>query len=143
MTSIVRAPVTFSRVMEVSSLPLALFVLLLAAGLYIVFVYLFHPLSRVPSIHWSAPFSSYYFLYMTYANSRRDFLYITHNDRQESGQPRPVLRVGPSEVSITSNEGVRLVYGSGFERSHWYSLFRNFGYAGRLNTEGVNYVWTG
>lgn len=123
---------------DVSSLPLAAIALLVAGAVYVAFVYLFHPLSRVPPIHWSAPVSSSYTLYLLYSHSRRVCLYDAHTGRQELSESHPVVRVGPNEVSIMTNEGIRLVYGGGFERSSWYELFDNFGYVGLGVLDGSN-----
>jgi hypothetical protein len=40
----------------------------------------------------------------------------------------PVIRLGPNELSINDVEGLRLVYGGGFEKGKWYSIFDNYGY---------------
>ena len=114
------------KAIEVFFLPLVAIALVVAGALYVTFVYLVHPLSKVPSIHWSAPLSSYYTLYLLYSRSRRIVLYDAHTGRQGRSHTLAVLRVGPNEVSIMSSEGIRLVYGGGFERSSWYEVFKNF-----------------
>lgn len=47
---------------------------------------------------------------------------------QKDGQFRPVVRVGPSEISIMTTDGVKAVFGGDFDRSPWYTVFWNFAY---------------
>lgn len=128
MTAFIVFPSTASlQAVDVSFLPLVAVALVIAGALYVAYVCLLHPLSRIPSIHWSVPLSSCYTLYLIYSRSRRIVLYDAHTGRQRLSQSLPVLRVGPNEVSIMSSEGIRLVYGGGFERPSWYEVFKNFG----------------
>jgi hypothetical protein len=39
----------------------------------------------------------------------------------------PVVRIGPNEVSINTMAAVKTVYGGGFDKHAWYSLFDNYG----------------
>jgi len=126
MTFIMFFSAAFFKALDISFLPLVAIALVGAGALYVIYVYRVHPLSRIPSIHWSAPLFSWYTLYLLYSGTRRVVLYDAHTGRQGMGQSLPVLRVGPNEVSIMSSEGIRLVYGGGFERSSWYEVFRNF-----------------
>ena len=115
-----------SQASHIYFLPLLACALVGAGALYVICIYRVHPLSRVPSIHWSAPLSSCYALYLLYAGFRRVVLYDVHTGRQGRSQSLPVLRVGPNEESIMSSEGIRLAFGGGFERSSWYEVFENF-----------------
>lgn len=114
------------KTLDTSFLPLVALALVAVGALYMIFVYRVHPLSHIPSIHWSAPLTNGYLLYLLYSGSRRVVLYDAHTGRQGLSQSLPVLRVGPKEVSIMSSEGIRLVHGGGFERSSWYEVFKNF-----------------
>lgn len=85
------------------------------------------PLDQVPSIHWLAPWTRYYNLYIKYYFSIRITHYEAHMSKHGDNY-RPIVRVGPTEVSVMTTEGIRIVFGGGFERSPWYSVFANFGY---------------
>ena len=105
-----------------------LFFLFVLLCLHLICYTLYGPLSDVPNIHWLAPWSSYYNLYVKYFHSVRERHYQAHINA--SGRDfRPIIRVGPNEVSIMSSDGVKAVWGAGFERPPWYDVFHNFGYA--------------
>lgn len=39
----------------------------------------------------------------------------------------PVVRLGPREISINCvDDGIRIVYGKGFEKTGFYDVFANF-----------------
>ncbi len=127
MTSLLLSPAAPFKAVDLSFLPLTAIVVAVVGGLYVTFVYLFDPLKGVPSIHWAAPLSDCYNLYLNYTDRRRVILYDAHSGRQGQNQSQPILRVGPKEVSIMTNEGLRIAYGGGFVRSSWYEVFKNFG----------------
>lgn len=84
------------------------------------------PLWDIPTIHCLAAWTRYYNLYIKFFYSIREAHYDTHTC-QYHGHLRPVIRVGPREVSVMTTEGVKTAFGGGFERTHWYSVFFNFG----------------
>lgn len=88
-----------------------------------------HPLSRIPSAHWSAKWCGWYNLYTKYAYNIRHVHYHAHLNQGNPDGFRPVVRTGVKEVSIMTAEGITTVFGGGFERSSWYSSFSNFGYS--------------
>ncbi|EPE04950.1 cytochrome p450 [Ophiostoma piceae UAMH 11346] len=79
------------------------------------------PLSRIPNAHWSSAISPLWILYVRYTDNENDALLDAH---QKLG---PVVRLGPSDLSINSIDHVKTVYGGGFERTDWYSMFDNYG----------------
>ena len=83
-------------------------------------------LSSVPKMHWLAPWSRLYNVSLKYFYNIRTCHYHAHMNGKDGQQP--ILRVGPNEVSLMSTEGVRLVWGRGFNRSPWYDVFQNFGF---------------
>ena len=83
-------------------------------------------LSSVPNMHWLAPWSRLFNVSLKYFYNIRICHYNAHINGKDGHQP--LLRVGPNEVSIMSTEGVRLVWGRGFNRSPWYHVFQNFGF---------------
>jgi len=99
--------------------------LLTLAAVYKLLVYpvLISPLARVPNAHWSASISSAWILWIRFTNCENR---ETHGAHLEKG---PVVRLGPNEISVNCVDGgIRSVYGSGFEKGDWYSIFDNYGY---------------
>lgn len=40
----------------------------------------------------------------------------------------PVVRLGPNDLAVNKMDGgVKVVYGGGFEKTDWYSFWRNYG----------------
>jgi hypothetical protein len=99
--------------------------LLLVVAIYIFLIYpaLLSPLSKIPSAHWSSPFSSAWILWVRFNNHENREVHAAH---LEHGA---IVRLGPNEISINSVDGgIRTVYSGGFEKGDWYSIFDNYGY---------------
>jgi hypothetical protein len=94
---------------------------------HIIYKYWTSPLSKMPSVHWSAHWSRCFILWQIYHDTRRHAHYVGHT--QKATKILPVIRVGPNEISIMSVDGIETVYDNGFDRSSHYSAFYNFGYA--------------
>lgn len=96
--------------------------LFLALYRYIVEPLFFSPLSKIPNAHWSSPFSDIWILLIRYRLKENRTLLSLH---QKNG---PILRLGPNDISInTIDNGVKTIYGGGFEKGQWYSIFDNYG----------------
>lgn len=90
--------------------------------LYYAYYLLFDPLSKVPSPHWSCPFSSAWILVNRYHQRELRIVYTAHK------QLGPIVRVGPREISVSHYEtGVHDVYDAGFDKPHYYSFYRYYG----------------
>jgi hypothetical protein len=100
----------------------------LIAAVVLIYNFLTHPLRRVPAIHWSAPWSSAHILITKYFYGVRYTHYDAHMNHNGAEGFRPILRVGPNEVSIMSEQGADVVFTGGFDRAPWYDVFSNFGY---------------
>lgn len=50
-----------------------------------------------------------------------------------------IVRLGPNELSVNCvDNGIKTIYGGGFEKSHWYTnLFLNYGYILRFISQLV------
>jgi len=105
------------------------FVLITAAGALVKQAYSIFggPLSGIPSVHWLASWTSYHNHHIKYFHNARKYYYEAHKKYGDELSINPIVRVGPNEVSITSGEAVKTIFGGGFERSTWYSVFSNFG----------------
>ena len=68
------------------------------------------PLAKVPSAHWSAPFSPLWILWIRYRRQENRKLHAAHL------RLGPVIRLGPNEISVNDLTGLRIVYGGGFEK---------------------------
>jgi hypothetical protein len=100
------------------------------AGLlcYAVYQYIIHPvflspLSKIPNAHFTAPVSPLWILWKRKKAIENRTLLEAH---EKYG---PVLRVGPSDISINCVDGgLRTVYAGGFEKHDWYPrIFQNYG----------------
>lgn len=96
--------------------------LALATYRYLLHPILISPLRKIPPAHWSAPISP---LWILYTRRRRNENTTIHALHQQLG---PLVRLGPSEVSVNCVDGgIRTVYGGGFEKGAWYAVFNNYG----------------
>lgn len=94
----------------------------LALHRYILQPLFLSPLSKIPSAHCSSPFSPLWILLIRYRLKENRTVHALH---QKYG---PILRLGPNEISInTIDNGVKTIYGGGFEKGDWYSIFDNYG----------------
>lgn len=103
-------------------LPLVLLPLLLF-GIYHFIIYpaFLAPISRLPNAHWSAAVSPLWILHKRFRKRENRALQEAHR------RLGPYIRVAPREVSVDDVEGVRGVYGGGFEKPGWYGVFDNYG----------------
>ena len=88
---------------------------------YILYPVIWSPLSKIPNAHWSASFSTLWILYVRFRGIDNSTLLDAHK------KLGPVVRVGPNDLSINHIDYVRMVYGGGFDKSHWVSL-RTYSY---------------
>ena len=95
--------------------------LMLAVFQFVAYPALLSPLSRIPNAHWSSPFSSAWILFIRFKQRENSTLLAAH---QRLG---PIVRVGPNDVSVNDIDFVRTIYGGGFEKGEWYSVFDNYG----------------
>ncbi|KAK0707436.1 cytochrome P450 [Lasiosphaeris hirsuta] len=82
---------------------------------------LLSPLARIPNAHWSAPFSRLWILRVRFGHRENRTLLDAHR------RLGPVVRVAPGEISVNDSEGVRAVYGGGWEKGDYYGVFDNYG----------------
>jgi hypothetical protein len=94
-----------------------------AFALYKLVVYpeFISPLSKIPKAHWSASTSPIWILWTRFRCQENRNLHAAHE------RLGPVIRVGPNELSVNDIAGLRTVYGGGFEKGDWYSIFDNYG----------------
>lgn len=80
------------------------------------------PLSKVPGPKIAA-LTKWWIIYHEFNGDRTTTIHTLH---QKYGS---VVRVSPNEVSFTSPEGVKAIYGAGstFPKSHFYDLFQYYG----------------
>lgn len=113
--------------MALSVSVLVVFTLVIAAYHFVLRPAIFSPLAKIPSVHWSAPFSSIWILCARHNSSENRLL---HNAHQRLG---PVIRTGPAQISIDGADNVKIVYQGGFDKDTWYSVFDNYGCGTRLS----------
>lgn len=105
---------------------LSLFLAFAAFAIFILYKYLvfplcISPLSKIPSAHFSCAFSPFWILWQRFKEEEVHVIYHAH---QKHG---PVVRLGPSEVSVNCVDGgLRTVYAGNFEKPVWYNAFANY-----------------
>jgi hypothetical protein len=106
------------------SIPVLAVAVLVSFALYKLIIYpaFISPLSEVPNAHWTAPFSPLWILWTRFRCRENRLVHAAH---VKSGS---VIRLAPNEISINDVGGLRTVYGGGFEKGQWYSIFDNYGY---------------
>lgn len=100
---------------------LVLVLLVLLTYQFVVYPALLSPVSRIPSAHWSAAVSPIWILHKRFRKCENAALQEAHR------RLGPYVRVAPEEVSVDGVEGVRKVYGGGFDKAGWYGVFDNYG----------------
>lgn len=97
--------------------------------LYLIYKYLIYPvflspLSKIPSAHFSSSFSSVWILLERHNEQENRAIHTAHVKYGD------IVRLGPNEISVACvDEGIRTIYGGGFEKWNWYSdQFENYGW---------------
>ena len=109
-------------------MPSLLSITLLGASALIFYRYLIYPifvspLSKIPSAHLTASWSSLWILWIRYIEVEPETI---HNAHVKHG---PIIRLGPNELSVNClDEGVRTIYTGEFEKPFFYDQFQNYGY---------------
>lgn len=100
----------------------------LVVGIYKFVVYpaFLSPLSKIPNAHFTAPVTPLWILWRRFRMRGNRTIHEAH---EKYG---PIVRLGPSELSINCVDGgIRTVYAGGFEKHDWYPrVFGSFGYVG-------------
>lgn len=93
-------------------------------ALYVVYGHLSSPLRNVPTAHPTSPFSGIWILSRTLVGRRNHSIHAAHLKHG------PIVRLGPSEISINDPALVKAVYsaGNGFDKPVWYHIFTNYGF---------------
>lgn len=100
---------------------LALFVLYKTIN-YLAHAVFLSPLSKIPNAHWSAPIYPGWILWVRFRGRNNRTIHAAHE------RLGPVVRLGPSEISVNCVEaGIKTVYTGGFEKHGWYRVFESFG----------------
>ena len=113
-----------------SSLLIIVFSVLLLVLFYkcLLFPAFLSPLSGIPNAHFSSSFSPLWILWKRYRGKENRSIFAAH---QKHGS---IVRLGPNELSVNCvDNGIRTIYGGGFEKSRWYTnIFVNYGYIFRF-----------
>ncbi|KAF7953143.1 hypothetical protein EAE96_006360 [Botrytis aclada] len=82
------------------------------------------PLSPIPNAHFTTSYSNLWLFWHRANDTEHKARYAAHK------KYGPVIRIAPRELSINCLEdGVKTVYGGGFEKGEWYSMFLNYGHS--------------
>ncbi|KAK2736843.1 hypothetical protein FQN57_000523 [Myotisia sp. PD_48] len=99
-------------------------VVLLALGTFkfILYPVLFSPLSRIPNAHFTSAISPLWILWKRFRMKGNRTIHEAHLKHG------PIVRLGPSEISINCVDGgIRTVYAGGYEKHDWYKMFGSYG----------------
>lgn len=89
---------------------------------YVLHLVAHDPLKQLPQIHATAAISRRWFDRQVKIYGELKTLLHLHT------KYGPIVRLGPREVSVVSQEGLRKVYVSGFDKTEWYrETFPNYG----------------
>lgn len=89
---------------------------------YIIFPSFVSPLAKLPTAHPLCVFTSKWFDRQCALRRELKTLYATH---EKYG---PIIRLGPDQVSVVSEEGIKQIYVAGFDKGIWYQqTFYNYG----------------
>lgn len=78
--------------------------------------------AKVPG-PWYTKFTSLWIKYQEFTANRRESIHKLHTVYG------PIVRLGPNEISFTSLDAIKEIYasgGSGYEKTEFYTLFRQF-----------------
>lgn len=97
---------------------------------FIVYPAFLSPLARIPNAHVTAPISSAWITWRRFRATNNRTIHAAH------AKLGPIVRLGPSEISINCVEGgLKTVYGGGFEKHDWYPrVFGSLGLASLSDT---------
>lgn len=105
------------------SLPAVAIVAVLLLILSFAVSHFLSPLSKVPSAHWSSGYSSFWITWIRWQGKELETVYKAH---QNLGS---LVRLGPKDLSVSCyKEGVRKIYGGGFDKPVYYDFFSYYGY---------------
>ncbi|KAJ5911698.1 uncharacterized protein N7473_001001 [Penicillium subrubescens] len=103
-------------------------VAIVAAVIYKAIIYpaFISPLAKIPNAHWSVPISPVWMLWRRFRMQNNRTIQAAHE------RLGPIVRLGPSEISINCVDGgIKSVYTGGFEKHEWYP--RVFGSLGTVS----------
>lgn len=90
---------------------------------FVVYPAFLSPLSKIPNAHILSAITPLWIYWKRYQNLEIETVDAAH---LKYGS---VVRLGPNDLSINCiDNGIRTVYGGGFEKSQWYNFFINYGY---------------
>jgi hypothetical protein len=81
----------------------------------------FDPLSRIPNAHVTSPFSRGWILWQRYKARENRAIHDAHR------RLGPVVRLGPTELSVNSPDALKVIYSDTFDRDAFYTAFTNYG----------------
>ena len=78
------------------------------------------PLAAIPNAHFTSSFSNGWMIWQRYRGQPNKAIHDAHT------RLGPVVRLGLTEISVNSIEGLNVVYGGNFAKDKFYTRFANF-----------------
>lgn len=111
-------PIVVSGVLS----PALIIISIFAIVRHVLYPAFFSPLAKIPNAHPLAAFTSAWITWIRFKDIENSTVHAAHK------RHGAVVRLGPSELSINCvDDGIKTVYGKGFEKTSFYSVFVNFG----------------
>ena len=109
--------------MATSAVPSAIILLAVYVLIrHVLYPALFSPLAKIPNAHPLAALTSTWITWIRFTERENKTVKAAH---QRHGS---VVRLGPSELSVNCvSDGIKTIYGKGFDKSPFYSIFESFG----------------
>ena len=91
---------------------------------FVIYPTFISPLSKIPNAHFTAPIAPAWILWKRFRMKGNQTIHEAHC------RCGPIVRLGPSELSINCVDGgIRTVYAGGFEKHDWYPrVFGAYGF---------------
>jgi hypothetical protein len=80
------------------------------------------PLAAIPNAHFTSSFSNGWMIWQRYRGQPNRAIHDAHT------RLGPVVRLGLTEISVNSVEGLNVVYNGSFEKDKFYIAFANYEY---------------
>ncbi len=88
---------------------------------FIIYPAFLSPLTSLPNAHFTSSFSNGWIIWQRYRGRSNKAVHDAH-------RLGPIVRLGLTEISVNSVEGLNVIYSSTFEKDKFYVPFANYEY---------------
>lgn len=110
-------------VVDEAFVPVLLILVVVGIYKYPIYPIFLSPLAKLPNAHPFSAVTDLWILWIRYRNREIQEVDAAHK------KYGAVVRLGLRDVSVNCVDGgVRTIYGGGFDKPQWYSVFMHYGY---------------